>query len=119
MSDNSERLIHRNERAGSGWFRDRDGVFTTVQDEDETNTYTFDYNNHLNSGETVSTSTWANEGVTTSSASISSGVASVKITGTNGQAKNTIVTSTARTLIYRYRFVAPQSANPSQGYQTR
>ena len=94
-------------KRGSRWFRDVDGVLTTSQHVDEVGYHTFDYVDDLD-GETISTSTWKSSGVTTANAAATTTTASIKVTGTDGYIKNTLVTTggtVARTLIYLYRFV--------------
>lgn len=116
MADTAEHLVVRPERSGAAWFKDVDGVLTTVKDQDETNLYSVDYTNALNSGENIDTSTWTGEGVTAASPALTGAVASVSITGTDGSVKNTLVTDStpARTLVYRYRFVSPSTSTIAQ-----
>lgn len=92
-----------------GWYRDVEGVLTTTQHVDETRYYTFDYSRQMDSSETISTSTWESSGVTTANTTSTSTTASVKVTGTGGYIKNTLVTTggtVARTLVYLYRILA-------------
>lgn len=100
----------------SEWFKDKDGVWTTSKHTDEVKPYSFDYTDVLNSGETISTSSWDANGVTTSSPALATPVATVTVTGTDGSLQNTLVTSASRTLVYTYRFVGVPTGAGSRDY---
>jgi len=100
---------HQTER--NEWFRGDDDLPTTSKHTDDTIPYTLDYSDMLNSGETISTSTWEADGPTLTSGSIASGLggsskaAQITVNG-HGKAKNTIVTSSSRTIVRSYRWEA-------------
>jgi hypothetical protein len=99
-------LLHPAQR--QEWYRDIDGVLATSQHADGVSYHTFDYADHLDGGETISTSAWESSGVTTANAAATTTTTSIKVTGSDGYVKNTLVTTggaVARTLIYLYRFV--------------
>lgn len=91
----------------SEYFIDREGRLTYVQHEEATRAYTLDWSDQLNTGETISTSTWDEEGVSVDSSSNTTTTTTATISQTNGAAKNTITTSAGRTEIKRIFFVAP------------
>lgn len=101
----------------SEWYRDKDGVWTTVQHTDDVRTHTFDYTDVLvnyGSGVTISTSTWSASGVTTASASATTTTTTIKVTGTGGWIKNTLTLSNSNTHVETYRFRAkPDAEEPS------
>lgn len=96
-------------------YTDHDYLPTFVQHEDEVINYVIDWTDLLN-GETISTSTWTDDGVTSSSAAISGATTSANITDTDGEVENKITTSGSRTLIRRLRFRAPQWADKATDY---
>lgn len=98
------------------WFRDRDGVPATVKTEDEVVAIVLDWTDLLASGETISTSTWVDNGVTTSSRAIASLTTTCNVTGADGETENTIVTSSSRTLQRVVRFYAPQGVSSGPDY---
>lgn len=91
------------------WTVDGDGTVWTSKSEDEVLSVPIDWTDALDSGETVSSSSWAASGVTASGASLATPIATVKVSGTNGSLTNTVVTSAGRTLERVRKFVAPMS----------
>ena len=91
----------------SSHYRDKDGVPTWKKHVDSVETYQLDMTDALDSGETISSATWEGDGVTIDSSSLATPVASVTVSGTDGEATATLVTSASRTLIRRLRFASP------------
>jgi hypothetical protein len=83
---------------------DGDGIPVFVRHRDMVGPISVDWTDALVSGETVSSSTWATDGVTTSGAALATPVATITVTGTDGSVTNTVVTSTSRTLVRVIRF---------------
>lgn len=73
-----------------------------AKDPDEVKYYAFNWTNHLNTGATVSTSTWTTTGLTNGSASVASPLTQVLLSGgtagTNYTITNRITTSDGETL---------------------
>jgi len=87
------------------WVGDQ-GVETVAKDTDSVDMYTVDWSGDLHEGETVSTSTWTYAGVRSSAAAtITTTSATTTLSGTCGDAKNTVTTSAGRTLVHHLRFV--------------
>ena len=91
------------------FFVDRDGEQSVAQHDDEAETYAFDYTNALSTNETVTASSWDSSGVTTSGAALTTPVASIKVSGTDGWIENTATitdsgTSATRTVVRRLNF---------------
>lgn len=86
-------------------FIDVDGVKAYPVNRDDVDVYTIDWSKILATGETVSTSTWAADGPSTSLPGNTTTTAYVTATG-EGDLKNTIVTSAARTLVRSIRLAA-------------
>ncbi len=85
-----------------------DDIPFTSKHRDDIARYTFDWANELASGETISTSAWAANGVTVSADSTTSTTTYATVTGTDGYVTNTVVTTgvtPARTLVKKMRFV--------------
>jgi hypothetical protein len=96
---------------------DGDGWPVFVRHKDTVAPIAIDWTDKLDSGETVSTSSWEAHGVTASSASLVSPVATVTVTGTDGWVKNTVVTSASRTLIQIAKFHGvPEGSDITQDY---
>jgi hypothetical protein len=97
------RSLRRNE-----FYRDGDGRLCIVMQRDEVKPLGFDWIDDLDldNDESISTSTWDQAGVTVSSPTIINDPVSglpaetqVTVTGTGGWIKNTITTTTGRTLV--------------------
>lgn len=93
------------ERPGSQWFRDINGVPTTSKHKDEILLLTVDVSESVASGETVSSASWSDSGVTTSSRNTTSTTVYANVTGTNGGTTVTITLSTGRKLVRGFRFI--------------
>jgi hypothetical protein len=88
------------------WSEDADGVPFITKTEDEILTVPIDWTDRLGSA-TISTSTWTASGVTTSGAALASPVATIKVTGTDGEVTNKITTSDGQTFERKRRFKSP------------
>lgn len=86
-------------------FRDVDGVETVPKAEDAVMAYAVDWSDQLASGETISTATWTDDGVVCTGETISGGVTSAAVSGTNGATKVRITTSASRTLVTTINFI--------------
>lgn len=94
--------------ARNQWFRDHEGIWTFPQHKDATHIHTLDYSAAMDElGDTISSVAFTDQGVTTSSSSVSSNVVTVTVAGTDGYVENTLTTSGGRTMVYTYRFVGP------------
>lgn len=98
---------------------DADGIPFVCQHEDEVKTHTIDWSDSLASGETISSSSWDSGGVTLSGATSGTTSTTVTVTGTDGFAENTVVTSASRTLVQALRFRPIANANWSDDYGNR
>lgn len=107
-------LYHKPNR--QPWFRGHDGVLTTTQREDETETYVFDYADRLDSGVTISTSAWEANGVTTSGASATTTTTTITVAGTNGDLVNKLTLSNSNVLEFKYRFTSPVESTQRDMY---
>lgn len=94
-------------------FIDKDGLETVAKDADSVESYTLDWRagtdqsrNKLGASETIATSTWSVGGVASESESNTTTTTTIKLRGTCGEAKNTITTSSGRTLVHRVKFVS-------------
>lgn len=90
-----------NER--SRFFHDEDGLLSVTKEDDATESVTIDWSERLDSGETISSSAWTLDGLTQIAASNTTTATTLRFNGGPGEAKNTVVTSAARTLIERVR----------------
>ena len=79
-------------------FEDHESVPSIAKREDEIFPITLDWSRRLNSGETISTSTWESSGASAGSASNTTTTTTASISGTTGYVTNTITTSSSRTL---------------------
>lgn len=100
------RLLFSDDRSAS--WRDLDGIETVAKDEDSIVSYTLDWTVDL-AGDTISSSSWTVDGVTTSANSNTTTTTTIKISGTDGTAKNKVVTAAGNTLIKRVAFVEVQA----------
>jgi hypothetical protein len=99
------------------WTRDRDGILTTYKHEDSSETYVFDLSGRLD-GATISSVAWEASGVTVAASSNTTTTCTVRVTGTSGSLKRTIVTSGSETWIDTLRFLEAASgrlAGPDYG----
>ncbi len=87
----------------SRYFRDRDGVLATSKAEDDDLRVVLDLTDYLASGETVSSASYADSGVTTSSKSVATPQVLFTVTGT-GYTTVTVTMSTGRTVDRIVRF---------------
>lgn len=87
------------------WFIDGDGVPTICQHRDAVKPHTVDWADALDASETISSSTWTANGVTTSSPGNTTTTTTVTVSGTDGSLTNTVVTSASRTLVRVLRFI--------------
>jgi hypothetical protein len=85
------------------WFRDQDGAFATTKRSDETVQVTLDWTDRLASGETLSTATYQDSGVTRSGVSVSSPNTIATVLGL-GEFEVTVTTSASRVLQQVVRF---------------
>lgn len=101
------------------WFRDESGLPTIAQHKDDVRVHNIDWSNHptILAGDTISTSSWEGSGVTLSGASLSSAVTSVTVAGTDGTAKNTVVTAAGETLIRTLKFIGTPVRQPVDDYR--
>jgi len=100
-------------RRDSGFFRDLDGVPTHVKRADEIIQVNLDFTADLAGAETISSAAWEDSGITTSSRSLATPVATATVTGTNGETVVTATLSTGRKLQRKLRFVAPGDVGAS------
>lgn len=91
------------------------GLPTWIKEDDEILLITLDWLDKLD-GETISTSAWTDNGVTTSSASNTTTTASMTVTKTDGYSINKITTSGGRTLWQRAAFVSPSYVRRDRDY---
>lgn len=99
-------LYDYGDRPGTDWFLDMDGVPTTSKREEEIKSYTVDLADTLATGETISSVSHTASGITVNSSSNSTTTYSAVITGTGGELKSTITTSSSRKLVRLLRFLA-------------
>jgi hypothetical protein len=102
------RLVFPSDRHES--FADSDGIESVAKDEDSVRSYTLDWTidkrgNEMADSDTISTSAWECNGVAEESSSNTTTTTTIQVSGTNGTAKNTVVTAGGETLIHRIRFV--------------
>jgi hypothetical protein len=100
-------ISHVFQREQTRFFIDNDGALAAVKDNDEVIAVSLDYSNLLDSGETISTSTWTDDGLTTSTRANTTTATSC-LAARLGDTKNTVVTSTGRTLVHYVRFYAAE-----------
>ncbi len=112
----TEAATYHARKRRNAFFENDDGLPTAVKTEDESFTVTHDWADRLNSGETISTSTWTDDGVTSSGGAISGTTVTATVTKTNGRLKNKITTSSSRTLEQWFGFVAPEWAGKVKDY---
>jgi hypothetical protein len=96
-------LIPESRRAAQ--YRDRDGVITYPKAEDTVETYTIDWTEQIDSGDSIASSSWDVDGVTASGAGTSGTTVYVTISDTNGEITNTTTTTNGLVLWERLRFV--------------
>lgn len=85
------------------WFRGHDGLLTRAKREDEKFAETWDIEDQLASGETISSVAWEYSGITGSSETNTTTTFGVTVTGT-GTATAKITTSASRILEYKFRW---------------
>lgn len=95
---------HRTKANRSRWWRDRDGVLTTVKRQDETIKEALDVNPELD-GETIASTAWGTSGPTITGTANASGIVTWAVTG-SGYATLKVTTSGARVLHYRMHWQA-------------
>jgi hypothetical protein len=86
------------------WFKDFDGIWATTKREDGIEIETFDFSDRLETGETIASVAWEEDGADLSAASNTTTTATVTVTG-SGEAEVTITTSAGRKLQERFRWV--------------
>lgn len=104
---------------GSEWFLDEDGVPTTSKHRDELLPIAIDLSQHraILAGATVSSASWKDQGVTTSSRSTTSTTATANVLGTDGALTVTITLSTGEIVVRTRRFVGvPEGRRKSSDY---
>lgn len=84
------------------WFWDKDAWATTLAHQDDDAKVDYSFIDFLASGETVSSATYEDSGITTSAKSIATPVVTFTITGI-GETKLTIATSASRNETVRFR----------------
>lgn len=92
------------------WFSDRDGALATSKRSDEILLLSLDWTDQLDSGETVSSVAYVDDGVTTSGATLASPVSTVLVTGI-GEVEVTATLSTGRKLQRVTRFHGTDGAS--------
>lgn len=107
------------------WFRDRNGIWTTTKHKDATETYSIDYTDRLNSGETISSITATGNGVTVTSSAVGTGIGGAStavdltIDDSDGHVKLSVTTSDSRVLVNDLRFLGVPLADPESDYRGR
>lgn len=95
-----------NERANG--FTDEDGVACFEVDTDEKDKYTIDWSDELGSSETISASSWVDEGPTTTAVALVGSDTSTSRWATGlGSMTNTVTTSDGRKFKTEIRLVSP------------
>lgn len=105
---------HRERRQGK-WVSKH--TWVTEMHEDETQSYTFDLSRDLDSGETISSVSYDDQGVTTSSQSNTSTTLTFTVTDTDGYTQASVTTSAGRVLVFIFRFAGVDEAQPERDYR--
>lgn len=92
------------------WYRNKDGVLETTKRYDEIESGRFDFTNLLASGETVSSVSWDQDGVTISSSVLATPVVTWLVAGA-GYATLKATLSTGRKLEQRMRWLATDATS--------
>lgn len=102
MSENDR--THFEPRKRRGWYRDVDGIMCHTKRYDERNTYTLDFTDALDSGESISSAAYSWDGPTSQAGpTLSSPTIVVDITGA-GELEVRATTSASRILERKYRW---------------
>jgi hypothetical protein len=92
------------------FFRDKDRVLSVSKHEEQIESFTIDWNDVLDTGETISTSAWDSDGPTVVTSSNTTTTATVKVSTGSGELRNKVVTSASRTLVERLRVITLASS---------
>jgi hypothetical protein len=93
----------------ASWFVDHDGVPAIVKHEDDVLAYTVNWTDVLPGSETISSASYDGNGVTVDSSSESTPETTMVVSDTDGYVDITVTTSGSRTIVKRFRFLAPPS----------
>lgn len=95
------------ERPGSEWFLDEEGVPTTSKHRDELLPIIIDLGQHraILGGATISSASWKDQGVTTSSRTTTSSTVTANVLGSDGAFTVTITLSTGEKVVRTRRFL--------------
>jgi hypothetical protein len=98
-------------RRRNRFYREADGVDAIVVRDNEVTPLTLDYTQRLETGETITASTWAPNGTSLSGAAFTTTTTSVTVTNSYGCPTNTVTTSLGRVLNTEVRVKSQHGRN--------
>lgn len=91
------------------FFTDIDGKLAVYKDEDAVETYTLDFTDVLDSGDTIASVAYKADGVTLNSSSNTTTTISMTVAKTGGDIQATVTTTAGAVLVRRLRFVESET----------